>query len=196
MRENSINESNARQLVERDTATGKFVSYESRGGKITLTHVCSNCKGQHSGISITNAWQAAQNPTVALINCQHCKRVIESPKAQTYEQAIRVPEAQRTSAQDRLIAEHEFAQRNQQRAAVRQAPIDRANKAVMWRQHDRYLVSLAHSIGARTITAPEVLNDDAYISWEKWQSGDEGQRYSISAQVDSYFEANGLTYEG
>jgi hypothetical protein len=196
MRENSINESNARQLVERDTATGKFVSYESRGGKITLTHVCSNCNGPHSGISITNAWQAAQNPTVALINCQHCKRVIESPKAQTYEEAIRVPEAQRTSAQDRLIAEHEFAQRNQQRAAVKQAPLDKANKAVMWKQWDRYVISLAHSLGQRTVTAPAVLNDEAYLSWEQWQAGTEESRYKISADVDAYFENNSLTYEG
>jgi hypothetical protein len=197
MREGSVSEAVARQLVGRDFEGGTFTHYESRGGKFTMVAKCSQCGGPHSGISIANAAQQVNNPNVRLINCQHCTYVVPNAAKQTYEEVIRIPENQRTSAQDRIIVEHEFAQRSAQRAAIKQAPIDKANKAIMWRQHDRYLVSLAHSIGARSIIAPEVLNDDAYISWEKWQTVDEGQRYKVSADVDAYFESNSsLHYEG
>jgi hypothetical protein len=51
--ENTIPESIARQLVGRKHATGEFISYESRGGKITLTSRCSNCTGSHANINNT-----------------------------------------------------------------------------------------------------------------------------------------------
>ena len=195
--QNNITEGIARQLVGSKHATGEFVRYENRGGKVFLVSQCAQCGAPNSNISVTNAAQAAKNPNVRLIACQHCTYVVPGAAKQSYEEVIRIPEAQRSSAQQRIVVEHENAQRNQQRAAVKQAPIDRANKAVMWTQWERYVMSLAHSIGARTITAPEVLADAAYITWEQWQSATEESRYKVSADVDAYFEANSsLRYEG
>src|SRR5579872_2890418 len=124
--ENNITEGIARQLKGRAHATGTFVSYESREGRITMTSQCSQCGGPHSGISITNAAQAAQNPSIRLINCPHCTFVVPTAAKQTYEDVIRIPERQRTSAQDRIVVEHEYAVRNTQAERAKQAPINAA----------------------------------------------------------------------
>jgi hypothetical protein len=203
MRTNIINESIARELVGQQFMGGRFVSYETRNGKTTMTAECSACGGPHSQISVTNAAQAAKNPTVYLIGCQwpNCKFVVPTAKKETLEDVLAIPESQRTSAQDRIIVEHEFAERNSQRAAVKQAPINaaraEANKAIrsaLWEQRERYLVSLAHSLQAATIADPRVLNDASYFTWEQWLAADDEDRDKIIAMTNAYFENNNLSY--
>lgn len=195
MREGSIPEAIARQLVGRDHATGEFVSYESRNGKFTLTSRCSNCTGSHANISVTNAAQAANNPSVPLINCQWCKRVIEAPKAQTLEDVLRIPESRRSSAQQRIVIEAEHTQR----VAAKQAPIKaaqaqarRAVKASLWDARERYLQTLAHANGVTTISDPLVLNNAAFFTWDQWLNADPAQRDGVIALTNAYFEENGL----
>ena len=194
---NTIQEGMARQLVGQKHLTGEIASHETANGRTTVTSQCSKCGGVSRNISLTMASNAIKYPEQQIITCSWgCKYVPPAVAKETYEDAVRVPEARRSSAQQRLVVEHENAERNTQRAVAKQAPINRANKVAMFVQHEKYLVSLAHSLGQRSILAPEVLSDPAYISWKQWQSGAEEQRYKISADVDAYFESNNLTFEG
>jgi hypothetical protein len=203
MREGSIPESIARQLVGRKHATGEFVSYESHNGKFTVTSKCSNCSGSHANISIINANQAASNPSVPLINCQWCKRVIDAPQAQTYEDVIRIPESHRSSAQQRIVVEHENAERNAQRTATKQAPINaarvqanRAIKASMFESHERFLTALAHITLATYITDPRVIQHESYVSWPQWQAMSDEDREKTNHWVGIYWANNGLASLG
>jgi hypothetical protein len=198
MREGSIPESIARQLVGRNHATGSFVSYESRGGKVTLTSRCSNCTGSHANISVANASQAASNPSTPLINCQWCKRVIEAPKAQTYEDVLAIPESRRSSAQQRIVVEAENAQRIEARTAAKQVPnpaqaaATRAIKSSLWDQREKYLQTVAHTEGAQFVSDPRVVNSASFVSWQDWQLLSSESLAEINAGVDAYLEANGL----
>ncbi len=199
MRTDSISEGIARQLEGRVHATGTFVSYESRGGRITVTSQCNQCGGPHSGISLANAGQAAQNPTIPLINCQHCVRKIAAPAKPTIEEALGIPEARRTSEQQRLVAEYEFerakAAANAPAIAARtaaQAEATRQRRSMLWDQRERFLVSLAHSLGATRINDPRVVNHESFVTWEQWQAGSDEAREATNQAVDSYFLSYGL----
>jgi len=199
MRENTVQEGIARQLKGRVHATGTFTSYESRGGRITMTSQCSQCGGPHSGISIANANQAANNATTRLIACQHCTYVVPTPAKQTYEDVIRIPERQRTSAQDRIVVEHEYAVRNAQAARVKQAPVlaaraeaNRAVKGAMWEARERFLTALAHLVGAQRIGDPRVEAHESFQAWESWQALSDEDRAETSRWTDVYFANHGL----
>jgi hypothetical protein len=199
MRADNISEGIARQLKGRTHATGTFLSYESRGGKITVTSVCNQCGGPHSGISLANAAQAAQNRTVPLISCQHCIRTMAAPAKPTIEEALEIPEARRTSEQQRLVAEYEFerakAAANAPAIAARtaaQAEATRQRRSMLWDQRERFLVSLAHSLGATRINDPRVVNHESFITWEQWQASSGEAREATNQAVDSYCVSNGL----
>ena len=196
MRENSIQEGIARQLVGREFLGGTFTHYENRAGRFMMVAKCNQCGGPHSGISITNAAQALQNPTAHLISCQHCTYVIPTAQKEMYEDVIRIPERQRTSAQDRIIVEHEYAQRN----VAKQAPIiaarNRAAKSSLWTQRERLLIAIAHNNGARTVNDPRVLNDSDFQTWEAWQAASDEDREKANHVVDLYFANHGLVFEG
>jgi hypothetical protein len=204
MRTNIINESIARELVGQQFMGGRFVSYETRNGKTTMTAECSQCGGPHSQISVTNAAQAAKNPTVHLIGCQwpNCKFVVPTAKKETLEDVLAIPEARRSSAQQRLVIEAEHDQRNAQRAAVKQTSItaaqaatNKAIKSALWEQRERYLQTLAHTEGVQLISNPKVLNSPAYETWEQWQtmaSERPEQLLATNEAVDLYFKAFGL----
>jgi hypothetical protein len=116
---------------------------------------------------------------------------------ETYEEVVRIPEARRSSAQQRIVAEHE----NAQRRAVKQAPINAAQAAInraikgsLWDQRERYLMTLAHSVGTHLVNDPRVLKHESFISWEAWQNLSSEVREQISLQVEAYFQANGLQW--
>jgi hypothetical protein len=195
VRENIINESIARQLVGQQFMGGSFVSYETRNGKTTMTAKCSQCGGPHSGISVTNAAQAANNPTTRLIGCQHCTYVSPSAKKETLADVLAIPESRRSSAQQRIVVEAEQAERVAQRQApikAAQAQASRAVKGALWEHRERYLQTVAHSNGVQTIADPRVLNDPAYFTWQQWIEATDEDRDKIIALTNDYFQANGL----
>jgi hypothetical protein len=194
MRTDNIQEGIARQLKGRAHATGTFTSYESRVGRITVTSTCNQCGGPHSGISLANAGQAAQNPTIPLINCQHCVRVIAAPAKWTYEDVMRIPERNRTSDQDRIVLEHEFAVRKAEADRAKNAPIiaaraevTRQHKSKMWDARERFLLSIAHAVGARFVNDPRVLQHESFITWEDWTALSDEARDNTNQLVDLYF---------
>jgi hypothetical protein len=196
---NIINEACARELVGKSFLGGTFVSHETRGGKTTLTAKCNQCGGPHSGISVTNADQAVRNPNSRLIGCQHCSFVSPTAATQKYEDVIRIPERDRTSAQDRIVAEHEFAVRKAQAERVNQAPIlaarvqaNRAIKSAMWDARERFLTALAHLVGAQTISDPRVETHESYQTWEQWQGLSDEVREETNRWTDVYFANHGL----
>jgi hypothetical protein len=196
---NIINEACARELVGKSFLGGTFVSYETRSGKTTLTAKCNQCGGPHSGISALNADQAVRFQSH--IPCQHCKLVIESPKALTYEDILLVPERQRTSAQDRIVVEHDFAVRKAQQERVKQAPVlaaraeaNRAVKGAMWDQRERFLTALAHIDNAQFVNDPRVTQHEDYQTWESWQELSDEQRAETNRWVDTYFANHDLRY--
>jgi hypothetical protein len=199
MRTNIINESCARQLVGQSFLGGTFVSYETRGGKTTLTATCSQCGGPHSGISVTNADQAVRNPNSRLIGCQHCTYVVPTAAKQTYEQVLLIPERDRTSAQDRIVVEHEYAVRNAQAAQAKQAPMiaaraeaNRAVKGAMWDQRERFLTALAHLVGAQRIGDLRVEAHESFQTWESWQALSDEDRAETNRWTNVYFTNHGL----
>ena len=201
MREGSVSEGIARQLVGREFLGGTFTHYENRGGRFMMVAKCSQCQGPHSGISIANASQAVQNPTVHLINCQHCTFVVPTAAKETYEDVVRIPESRRSSAQQRIVVEHENAERNQQRAATKQvqeaakqAPINRAIRSAMWESRERLLTAIAHNVGAQTVNDPRVLQDSDYQTWEQWQAASQEDRDTANHIVDLYFTNHGLSW--
>jgi hypothetical protein len=197
---NVINEACARELVGKSFLGGMFVSYETRNGKITLTAKCNQCGGPHSGISVTNADQAVRNPNSRLINCQHCTYVMPTPAKQTYEEIIsRIPERERTSAQDRIVAEHEFAVRKAQAERVKQAPViaaraeaNRAVKAAVWTGHERLLLAIAKTVGASSIDDPRVRQHSDYQTFEQWQEVPEEDRAKANQVVDNCLASYGI----
>jgi hypothetical protein len=208
MREaNVINEGIARDLVGRTHATGKFIRYEHRGGRIFLVSQCSQCGAPNSNISVMNAGQAAKNSTVRLIACQHCKYTEPTAAPTTYETVIRVPEGQRTAEQQRLVAQQEIttivqapvkqrrAEDNAREQAARVAA-DRAARRSMFESHERFLTALAHIENVPTITHPNVLNHDDYVSWEQWQALSDEVRAETSKWVDQYFANTNLSSLG
>jgi hypothetical protein len=198
MRTNIINESIARQLVNQQFMGGTFVSYETRGGKTTMTAKCNQCGGPHSGISVTNAAQAAQNPTVQLIACQHCTYVVPTAKEETLADVLAIPESRRSSAQQRIVVEAENAQRIEARTAAKQVPnpaqaaATRAIKSSLWDQREKYLQTVAHTEGAQFVSDSRVVNSAAFVSWQDWQLLSSESLAEINAGVDAYMEANGL----
>jgi hypothetical protein len=205
MREGSVQEGIARQLVGSEFAGGRFVGYEYRGGKVLMRAKCNQCGGPHSGISVTNAAQAVKNPTVRLINCQHCKYVEPTAAAQTYEVVVRIPESQRTSAQQRLVAEREIADTTQapirQRRAAEdareqaaQAQADRTARRAMFESHERFLTALAHIECVPSINHPNVLAREDYVSFGQWQFLSDEVRAETNKWVDIYFQNNGLRW--
>jgi hypothetical protein len=197
--ENNITEGIARQLKGRAHATGTFVSYESRAGRITMTSQCSQCGGPRSGISVTNAAQAAQNPSIRLINCQHCTFVVPTPAKQTYEDVLRIPERDRTSAQDRIVLEHEFALRNAEKERAKNAPIlaaraavERKQNVVMWDQRESYLMALAHEVGAQFVNDHRVLQHEDFLTFEQWVELSEENRELRNRNVAQYFANHGI----
>ena len=124
---------------------------------------------------------------------------------QTYEDVVRIPEYSRTSEQQRIVAEHENAERAAQNAAAKRAPIiareqaasvqaGRAVRRAMWNQHEKFLLALAHIQCVPYINHPDVMAREDYVSWEQWQCLSEEVRAETSKWVDIYFESNGLTY--
>ncbi len=206
MRQNSIQEGIARQLKDRAHATGTLVSYEQRGGRITMTSHCNNCGGPHSNISLTNAAQAVQNSQIPLINCQHCTRVIPAPAKLTYEDILRIPENQRTSEQDRIVLEHEFAVRNEEREREKNAPALAARaeesgrqRSALWDQWERFLTALAHEAGVQpnvhgvyTITDPRVARHPDFRTFDQWCSLPYADRERTNHIVSQYFVNHGL----
>jgi hypothetical protein len=206
MREaNVINEGIARDLVGRTHATGTFIRYEHRGGKVYLVSQCSQCGAPNSYISVMNAGQAAKNPMVRLIACQHCKYSEPTAAPTTYETVIRVPEGQRTAEQQRLVAQHEIdnivqapikqrrAEDNAREQAARLAA-ERAARRSMFESHERFLTALAHIENVPTITHPNVLKREDYVSLEQWQFLSDEVRAETNKWVNQYFQNQNLRW--
>jgi hypothetical protein len=198
-----INAGIAQQLVGRTHATGSFVSCEPRNGKITMTSQCSQCGGPHSGISLTNAAQAVKNPTARLIVCNHCKFIEPTAKALTFEDVIRIPERQRSAAQQRIVAEYENAERSAQQRAAKEAPViaareqaNRAVKASLFESHERFLVALAHICVANSIDDARVREHENFLSWEQWVALSDEDRAATNHWIDLYWSNNQLASYG
>jgi hypothetical protein len=198
-----INAGIAQQLVGRTHATGSFVSCEPRNGKITMTSQCSQCGGPHSGISLTNAAQAVKNPTARLIVCNHCKFIEPTAKALTFEDVIRIPERQRSAAQQRIVAEYENAERSAQQRAAKEAPViaareqaNRAVKASLFESHERLLVALAHICVANSIDDARVRQHENFLSWEQWVALSDEDRAATNHWIDLYWSNNQLASYG
>lgn len=200
---NLINEGIARQLVGMRHATGSFIRYEHRGGTVYMVSQCSQCGAPNSNISVMNAGQAVKFPTTRLIACQHCKFAEPTSTATKYEDVIIVPENQRTAEQQRLVAEREINDITQapirQRRAAEDARVqadrvaaDRAAKRSMFESHERFLTALAHIECVPTITHPNVLAREDYVTWGQWQSLSDEVRAETNKWVGMYFANNNL----
>jgi hypothetical protein len=119
----------------------------------------------------------------------------------TYEQVIQIPERQRTADQDRIILEHDFAIRKAQTDRAKNAPIEaaraevtRQQKSKLWDARERFLLALAHTVGATLVNDPRVLQHAAYVSWEQWQAATEETREAANRASAEYFLQSGLRF--
>jgi hypothetical protein len=196
MREGSVQEGIARQLVGRKHLTGEISSLEIANNRTTVTSTCASCGGVTRGISLNMAANATKYPSQQIITCAWgCKYVPPAEVKQTLADVLQIPESRRSSAQQRIVIEAEHTQRVAQRQApikAAQAQATRAVKGSLWDARERYLQTLAHAHGVQTIADPRVLNDPAYFTWDQWLNADSEQRDGVIALTNDYFQANGL----
>jgi hypothetical protein len=191
----------AKLLVGYQHASGTIVAVNESQGAVTVTSKCIGCGGERSGIPVSTATSAVRNPNQQFIPCSFCSYgyVVPTAAKEAYEDVIRIPENRRSSAQQRIIVEHENAERNQQREAVKRAPINaaraqanRAIKSEMWDSRERLLTAIAHLVGAQTVNDPRVLQDSDFHTWEAWQALSDEARDKANHVVDLYFANHGL----
>jgi hypothetical protein len=149
----------AEKLVGREHGSGKLVRHEQRAGRVVMISQCSNCRAERP-VSLTNAAQAVQNPTIAVIACPMvCKRVAQPPAATEVQKSEKEMTADEYRKQ---VVEPEFEARKLNAQRVTNAPIQAANaraavaaNGALWEQRERFLLAVAYSVGAVSSTTPE-----------------------------------------
>jgi hypothetical protein len=195
-----IEKSIADKLVGKKHGSGTFVRSEDRGGKIVIISKCGNptC-GAERAVSLTNAAQAAQNPTIPVIACtMYCKTSIKPTEKQTLEEVLAIPEWKRSSEQQRIVIEAEFAANAAAAKKVKDAPLvaarARANVATVqetFKQHERLLLAInikVHGIGPGGLLSaaetPEVRQHPSYIPFSVWKTLSDEERSIPNDAVD------------
>lgn len=191
----SLNEQLCHALLNKVHGTGTITSVQTHGGKSTVTSTCSDpaCGAQRSGISYTNAAQACAHPEALLLSCPFCKRTADTPKAQSVSDILRIPENQRTSAQDRIVIEAEFARRTAQKKAEKQAPIDRAQRASDFERWDKFIMAHAHSQGMG-MSDPRLPGTEGYMTLQQFANGSAEEKAYVDGLAETYFANNNLRY--
>jgi hypothetical protein len=108
-----------------------------------------------------------------------------------YEGAVKIPERQRTSAQQRIVAEWEWehAQRPVQVKPV-QVPAQVANAAnqpVLFEAYERFLAAMAHMEGVAGPYDPKVAQLEDYIHFVKFVAMPAKDRDYLKHVTDVYF---------
>jgi hypothetical protein len=205
-----IEKSIADKIVGKPHGSGTFVRSETRNGKLVIISKCGNptC-GAERAVSLTNASQAVQNPTIPVIACtMYCKTTIKPAAKQTLAEVLAIPENRRSSEQQKIVIEAEFAERAAEAQRIKDAPLvaARARASVatnqeMFAQHERLLAAInlalhglpggAYTPGGAFSTAEtaDVVGHPSYISFAVWKTLTDEERSIVNAGVDQKLAA-------
>src|SRR4029077_19946144 len=192
-----INKAIADKMVGQPHGSGTFVRWEDRGATTVMISKCGNptC-GAERAVSLQNAAQAVQNPTIPVIACtMYCKTVASTPKAQSLEEILAIPEARRTSAQQKVVVEAEFAANATAAQAVKDAPLvaARARLSVatnreIFVQHERLLQAIVIAVHGVSWTGgnegPEICKHPSYVPFSVWKTLSDDERAVLNDVVD------------
>jgi hypothetical protein len=113
----------------------------------------------------------------------------------TYEDAVKIPEARRTSAQQRIVAEWEWEQAQQAAQQSEQAVVQTIVKSVpnqdfleFHESYERYLAAIAHLAGAAGPYDPRVAQRDDHILYVQFRAMPAKDRDYLTHVTDVYFQ--------
>ena len=111
----------------------------------------------------------------------------------TYEEAIAIPEARRTSAQQRIVAEYEYMMAGR---SAPQAPAIAVNAEdpALFESYERFLVALAHMEDAAGPYDPKVAKHEDYMHFVTFKALPAEKRDRVNHWVDLYFKEIGLSW--
>jgi hypothetical protein len=112
----------------------------------------------------------------------------------TYEQAAAIPERQRTSAQQKVVAEWEWehAKTAQPEAQPQQVPV--THDPVLFESYERLLVAIAHLENLAGPYDPKVAQHEDYITYTQFKALSAKDREQTNHWVNHYFNEIGLTW--
>jgi len=112
----------------------------------------------------------------------------------TYEEAVAIPEARRTSAQQRIVVEHEYAMARRPVQAQAPAIAVNAEDPALFESYERFLVALAHMEDAAGPYDPKVAKHEDYMHFVTFKALPAEKRDRVNHWVDLYFKEIGLSW--
>jgi hypothetical protein len=205
-----INKHIADKMVGQPHGSGTFVRWEDRGKTTVMISKCGNpACGAERAVSLQNAAQAVKNPTIPVIACtMYCKTTITPTAKQSLEEVLAIPEYKRSSEQQRIVVDAEYAAKAAEAKRIKDAPLvaARARASVatnqeMFAQHERLLAAIhlalhglpggAYTPGGAFTTAEtaDVVGHPSYISFAVWKALTDEERAIVNAGVDQKLAA-------
>jgi hypothetical protein len=117
----------------------------------------------------------------------------------TYDEAVKIPERKRTSAQQRIVAEWEWehaqkAAQQSEQAIVQTIVNSTVHDPALFEAYERFLVALAHIECAGGPYDPKVAQRDDYVHFMQFKAMPAKDREELIHFTNLYFENNNLTW--
>jgi hypothetical protein len=110
----------------------------------------------------------------------------------TYEDAVKIPERQRTAAQQKIVAEWEWAHPHTAEAQPVQVPVqvfaNASNQPVLFAAYERFLAALAHIECAAGPYDPKVAQHDDYVTFIQFVAMPAKDRDELIHFTNLYFQ--------
>jgi hypothetical protein len=111
----------------------------------------------------------------------------------TYDEAVKIPERKRTSAQQRIVAEWEWehaqkAAQQSEQAIVQTIVNSTVHDPALFEAYERFLVALAHIECAAGPYDPKVAQRDDHITYVQFRALPAKDRDYLTHVTDVYFQ--------